>query len=903
MFELGAFAFASPWLLTALASLPILWWLLRFTPPAPKSIRFPAIRLLFGLQSEDETPDSAPLWLVILRLLAAALVILGLAHPLLHPGATLTRQGPVILVIDDGWAAARDWQSRQETADRAIVQADREGRSVIVLTTAATTRGTPPESSGLLRPDRARGIVAAIEPKPWPTDRKSAVAAVESLGVETAAAVYWLSDGLGDDTTTELAERLMRIGPLTVRIPDNGPRILLPPEPGASAFSITVRRTSTEPDIPTAIRALGDDGRLIARQTLAFEPSATKAIATLDLPVEMRNSVARLEIEGETTVAATALLDTRWRRRPVGLVSETPLDEGPTLLSELYYVERALGPYSEIRRGTADELLSESLAVIVLPDGAPIEASAQDRLRAWAAKGGMLLRFAGPRLAQSLDDHLVPVALRRGGRTLGGAMLWTEPARLAPFDESSPFHHLNIPADVTISRQVLAEPSLTLADKTWARLTDGTPLVTADHEGDGWIVLVHTTSNAAWSNLALSGLFVEMLERIVATSRGVAGAGVGDRPLAPLQLLDGFGRPVEAGPATRAITASAFDTARVSPQTPPGLYGDSSTKRALNFGPQAGNIVALDRLPDGAAREGYALTEEVDFKPWLLAAALILLLADALVTLFMRGLLPRPRASTAAVILLAGLSAATHHDARAQDTGDAFALSATLETRLAYVITGDPSVDRASLRGLVGLSEELNRRTAVETAPPIGVDVERQPLVFFPLLYWPITSRQTSLSPDAAAKVNRFLATGGTILFDLQDASSGGGANTGVLRQLTKDIAIPPLTPVPPDHILTKAFYLMQEFPGRWSGGQVWVERAGDRANDGVSSVVVGGNDWSSAWATDERGQPMFAVVPGGARQREMAYRFGINLVMYTLTGNYKSDQVHVPSILERLGN
>ncbi len=52
----------------------------------------------------------------------------------------------------------------------------------------------------------------------------------------------------------------------------------------------------------------------------------------------------------------------------------------------------------------------------------------------------------------------------------------------------------------------------------------------------------------------------------------------------------------------------------------------------------------------------------------------------------------------------------------------------------------------------------------------------------------------------------------------------------------------------------------------------------------------------------DETRKPQFPVVPGGERQREMAYRFGINLLMYVLTGNYKADQVHVPAIMERLG-
>ena len=69
-----------------------------------------------------------------------------------------------------------------------------------------------------------------------------------------------------------------------------------------------------------------------------------------------------------------------------------------------------------------------------------------------------------------------------------------------------------------------------------------------------------------------------------------------------------------------------------------------------------------------------------------------------------------------------------------------------------------------------------------------------------------------------------------------------------------------------------------------------------------MSSIIVGSHDWAAAWAIDDARKPMLPVVPGGERQREMAYRFGINLLMYVLTGNYKADQVHLPAILERLG-
>jgi hypothetical protein len=229
--------------------------------------------------------------------------------------------------------------------------------------------------------------------------------------------------------------------------------------------------------------------------------------------------------------------------------------------------------------------------------------------------------------------------------------------------------------------------------------------------------------------------------------------------------------------------------------------------------------------------------------------------------------------------------------------------------RLAYIQTGNTGVDAVSRAGLDGLTAMLNRRTAAETAEPLAVDIESDDLIFFPLLYWPVTAEQRPPSPAAAERINRYLETGGTVLFDTRDAGEQtpgtygtAGFSEAMLRRLVLGVKIPPLVPVPPEHVLTKSFYLMHEFPGRWNSGQVWIEPVEDRVNDGVASVIIGGNDWAGAWAIDAQGRPAYAVVPGGEPQREQAFRFGINLVMYVLTGNYKSDQVHVPAILERLG-
>jgi Domain of unknown function (DUF4159)/Aerotolerance regulator N-terminal len=904
MLVFGSLAFVSPWLLVALAGLPIIWWLLRVTPPAPRRIAFPAIRLLLGLVPREETPARTPIWLILLRMTLAALVILAVAHPLLNPQARLASSGPIILVVDDGWAAARDWPARQAALIDLLGEADREDRQVVLVTTAPTASDEPPAASTPMRAADARAAIEPLQPKPWLVNRRAALARLEGLSLPDANSAIWLSDGIAaGGGEEELAAYLVKRGSLRYLAAPSAeaPLMLAAGDANAQDVAVVLRSLPTSAPRLYQVRASGEDGRLLARQRATIEPGAKAADVRLALPSELRNRISRIEIEGDQSASSVLLIDERWRRRPVGIVAAANTKAQP-LLGQNYYIERALGPFSEIRRGSAADLLKRELAVLIFSDTGPDSPAEEAAIGKWIEGGGLLLRFAGPHLAEQ-GDHLLPVRLRHGGgRTIGGALSWERPAKLAPFAPDSPFAGLAIPADVTVSRQVLAEPDLDLANKTWARLVDGTPLVTAEKRGQGWIVLVHTTANADWSNLALSGLFLEMLRRIEAMSQGITEAG--EDALAPLETLDGFGRLQRAPSMARPIPGREMATATASPRHPPGFYGTADARRALNLSTGITDLRPIEHLPQGTVRETFAIGREIDLRPPLLTAALLLALADLVIAYALRGLLRRRPARLAALVILVVLGGSSV--ARADD---AFVVQATSELRLAYIQTGNPETDALSRAGLLGLTATLNRRTAVETAEPLAVDLERDELIFFPLLYWPVVSTQAAPSPRAVERINRYLETGGTILFDTRDANDQApGAVGGVtssaqrLRHLVAGIKMPPLVPIPPDHVLTKSFYLLHDFPGRWNVGTLWVEPVEDRINDGVSSVIVGANDWAGAWAVDGQGRAAFAVVPGGEPQREMAMRFGINLVMYVLTGNYKSDQVHVPAILERLG-
>ena len=892
--------FAAPWLLLALLGLPILYWLLRVTPPQPRAQSFPAIELLRDLPVTEESPARTPWWVLLMRLAAAALLILGLARPVWGPGPEAEGQGPLLLVMDDGWAAAPDWAPRMAAGLAALDRAAREGRPAALLATAPAETAAPPRVLGPMPAADLRSRLLVLRPKPWPTEPQAAAQALAEWRAANPGPLSSLhiTDGL---EATALHAALTAAGPLSLMRSQERPRRrLAAPRAEPDRLHVTLRQTPLPIASQAAVLARTADGRALARAVLAFAPGTTEATAALELPLEIRNQVVRLEIENEPGAAAVALLDERFRRRPVGLLPGAEEGADAPLIGDLFYLDRALAPFAEIRRGTLDALLARPIAVLVLADRPVAPGREEQLLSQWVQAGGTLLRFAGSRVAER-PDSLLPVQLR-AERALGGGLTWEQPQSLAGFADTSPFAGLIVPAEVAIERQVLAEPTARLAERSWARLSDGTPLVTAETRGQGRIILFHITATAEWSNLPLSGLFVQMLRRVVALSAGVAGAPEGEAALAPLESLDGFGRAAAPPPGATAIAALALENTLPSPRHPPGWYGipgaDSAYRRALNLGAALSHPQPLAPAPpDARLLPLDSVPTERDLGPWLLAAAMVLLAADLLVSLRLRGLLVwRAAALALAVALPLPLAA------QAQTQPEA---AGALATRLAYVVSGDEALDELQRQGLIGLSDFVNRRTAAALAEPMAVVPGETDLALFPLLYWAISPHAAPPSAAALAALNAFMRHGGIILFDTRDEGSGEGFSPGsraALRRITQGLAIPALAPLAEDHVLRRAFYLLNELPGRFAGGQVWAARDQDRANDSVSPVIIGGHDWAGAWAVDGRGQNLHAAIPGGTRQRILAYRFGVNLVIYALTGNYKGDQVHVPAILERLG-
>ena len=880
--------------------------------------------MLLGLRDRNATPSSAPLWFRLLRLAAVAFIILGFSGPVLNPSSFRLPPGesPVAIVLDGSWAEAEDWGSRIERARSIIREARNASRPVALVLLSDHPGGV----LDIRNPEDWLTELSVLQPNAWEPDESAVAAWLQTVHLE-AFDTFWFTDGLHRPGRDTLIKTLESFGQLKVVEADRNITALRPPSVDSGTATVTVLRSSPGSEEVIDIEAHGTDPAgntvVLERSTSVFGPDDVAASAEFHLRSEIRNRIARFQVVGPST-AGTVIHTAGSLSRPViGLYQGRQSEEGLELLSPLHFLRHAMGTTADLVEGELGSLLARDPHAIVLADVAALSRAETEDLTSWVESGGILLRFAGPRMAMqaevlSDDDPLMPVDLRYGGRSFGGTMTWVNAQGLRPFEPESPFYGLDVPGDVRVRTQVLALPGSLLEERVLASLKDGTPLVTRKYMGAGQVVLFHVNANAEWSDLPLSQLFIDMLERMAV----IAGPGFGS--LEPSDL-DASWRLTQAItydglliPATDLVEVSGQDLVDRgrSPAVPPGLYEHEGRSHILN-------TIAEDRIlqpsvwPSELEVLSLVTEHELQLTGWLLGLAILLIGGEALASLLIVGKLRRHRASASSGTALAALFVLLVPAEPVAETALDLAAMAAGETRLAFVRTGDARADYISEWGLRGLSAALVDRTTIRTAEPVAVAIEEDEIAYFPLLYWPITYDQEIPSEEAASRINRYLRLGGMIVFDTRDADRSAmnavTVNQDRLYEIARVLDLPELEPLPRDHVLTRSFYLLADFPGRHVGGPIVVEATTgmnrDEAllqgtkNDGVTPVVIGGNDWASAWAAGPDGRFLFPIGRDGSgeRQREAALRFGINLVMHALTGNYKSDQLHIYEIMLRL--
>lgn len=637
MLVLGPLGFAAPWVLVALAGLPLLWLILRALPPRPRMVPFAGTGLLDGIRDPYPLARHTPWWLLLLRLLALGALIIGFADPVWKPAPGVAPDRALVVVVDAGWAAAPEWSARVTAATREIARSGAAGHPVALLVADGRNDGELPFAPASDQAARLRAAQPVAWGSRYPADPQAALAGAPPAGVHT----IWFSDGLDHPGREALLQALAARGPVRV-LPPAGPvqslELISDEQPALIYRSLAAPASAVPPD--PVIRAIGPDPQGVQRELARLTPAAPQVRdgtvtrpVPIELPSELRNRITRFEIEGTASAGAVVLADDRVRRRKVALIGQDRMTEGQELLSPLHYLREAIAPGNDLIAGSLDDVLQAGPDVIVMVDQLLTDDS--PRLEEWIHEGGLLIRFSGPRMAADPrlgDDPLLPVRLRQGGRDVGGALGWGEPRTIARFDGSGPFAGLTAPDDVAIRAQLLPQPAPDLDVVTIARLSDQTPLVTREMLGEGQLVLFHTTANAEWGNLPLSGLFVQMLDRLIQGARRTESVRPADDPAAPLfwnaqYLLDGFGRRRDLSDAGADLApVSAADFAQgPGPVAPAGVYMSGERQIALN----AGGALRQPRWP-GAEVGQIGAAAGIGLRKWLILLAAALFALDGL---------------------------------------------------------------------------------------------------------------------------------------------------------------------------------------------------------------------------------------------------------------------------------
>lgn len=888
-------AFLNPPALLALLALPALYLLLRVTPPAPKIVAFPALRLLEGLQPKQNTPSHTPWWILLLRMLMAALLLLALARPVLNPIEATETRGDVLLLVDNGWSAAQNWDDIQGAAENQIKQAARNRQEMWLIFTTADEAGQAPKLLGPLVESEALSQLRAAKPYPWRPDLRSVAQAVATFD----GSVVWFSDGIQHRDYKALKDELEGQNSLNVYAPAQLPLVLKSNGGFQTTPTIQIDGPSgINRDLPVRVQLLGERGTLLDEIAMETAGQRFPMTASFDIPDALQNRVSSFQISGVRGANAKYFLDNVGGPKSVGIVSSAETAQTRQFTEDSFYLRKALEPYATVSQGGLAEILKAEPSVIILPDIGSMSQDDLNALSAWVDDGGLLLRFAGPNMTQvNRQNALTPIPLRPEARNVEGSLSWDKPLKLSPLTPDSPLYGIAFDEEIEVSGQIL--PAITAntddenAAQSWMLLEDGTPLVTAKQQEQGLIVMVHTTASPLWSNLALSGVYVDMLKRIMSfagQSKAISTNQVGQ--LQPVRVMDGFGALQSPGQNVKPLDLASLDEYQPSPDHPPGFYAAAGLQQAFNLGDSIPEIKALAQN-DGLTLQPYGQSYETDLIPNLLTAAFILLIIDALIMIFLSrnfSNIKTPFKKGLAVLLFATCSISS--PASAQE------IKASNDLYLAYIQTGNAEIDNTTRKGLEVLSAALNIRTSAEPAGVLSVDPEKDTLAFFPVIYWPISSSQNKPSAKAVQNLQDYLDHGGTILVDTRQ----GSARSADVQRLLGALNVPPLQEIPEDHVLTRTFYLVDSFPGRFENADLWVEDQNTNNRDGVSSIILGGNDWAGSWSeltVIDRGGRQYMT--GKSERHEMSLRFGVNLVMYALTGNYKTDQVHVPHILERL--
>jgi hypothetical protein len=872
-------------------------------------VKFPS----YVFKGERKAFENAPIAVLLIRIAVLSLIILALAHPVKKTNFNKLSFENALIVVEDGWQNAKNWKQKKSAIKSVLDVAKRNASNVFLMTTAVKKDGSNPVFIGPVLPQKAMKVLKSLKPKNWKSDYSIVEKNIEKLVLEKTlqgnTKVFWLSSNFYGENLQTAMESAQLLGDLELIINEDEQetlKFISSVSRSLNKLEITVKRAKNlKFSESQKIAIFDEDDNALSKEILNFDENKDVANAVFYAPETVLNRAFKIQIISKFPVSSETYLLGDWKKKKtVGIVSYQNQKKQNPLLSKDYYVKKAIEPFAKIKTGSIKELLNSDLSTIVITDG--FEYGEEKGLENFVKNGGTLLCFSKKGLQNS---DLFPVKLKEGLRNMGGEISQEKNQNVADFPEKSLFYGIKNDNQIFVKTQLIAESSIDSNDKTIASLQDGTQLVTARNFGKGRVVFFHISSDASWSNLPLSTMFAQMLERIVLTSKDDFFSINKPIKLSLQNKLSAFAKMKKyKNKKEKKINLSDITSSVSSHNTPAGIYVAGSIKKGVNLCLKNCGLEHLEEIPYGAEVLNLSdIESEFDFSNVLYFLALSLLVFEQFFSLFLKDALPKNKKFFAIVFCFVFMFS---NGVKAENIDYKSAIKAVSKTSVAIVKTGNKTIDEVAQNAFSSLEKEVLLRAGIALGKTAILDVENDELSLYPMVYWAISDAKKMPSEKGIKKINEYIASGGIVWFDTRNFAakvSGSNVNANVnLNNLAQFLSIPAVKKVEKNHAVFNSFYEINSCSGRMEGDGLWLTQNSFNAwqngikNDGVSPIIIGSADWIGAWVKDKKNRPLFSAFDG-EDGRENSFRCGVNIIIYALMGNYNKGKSQIDLILSGL--
>ncbi len=888
--------FANFYALFGLLLTPIIWIIVKAFPPKPKSYNFSSFFLLEKIDYDAPKNQKTPLWLVVFRIFFFILIVLFFSKPFLKNNNSFgdKKYEKYLIVVDTGWSMAKDWNKYKELVQEISQEAEKNKKKILFFHSKLNSY----KDVKTFETNYAfRNYLENLYPLPLQFKEGSLDKLIQDESLFKNSKIFIISSKFDFHNFNSYYKKFSLI-----KNNSNNYYYISPLDTILIINSLKV----TKDKIICEVLRLGENNleqkfflniktvnnEIVYKNKHIMKENENKKIINLSFPTEVFNQIKSIRIVGQNHAGAIYYFDDFSKKKNIAILNDNEFYKESPLLSPVYYIKKSLEAKHNIKIEKIDNIIKQKFSTIIIPETVIIPNEYNKKLNEWLLEGGTLIRFSGERLVEEKSNFLPSQGTYSKIRNIEGQLTINNNLFISDFEKDSIFTGLQIPKDITINKQLIFD-SYPKQINVLAKLNDNTPLVSMKKLGEGKIILFHIGANNNWSNLPISSLFPDMINRVLLFSKNYNSSDL--KNLTLNKEMDGFGNLVLP---KKIITFDSFDklkTLKPSTNNPPGKYENNQISIALNLSTNI-NQQQSEKVYTNIL-SNYSFKNTKDLSSIILKIILTMFILDILLTIMIKNNVNFSKIfakrNNLILIILFFLTLIKLDSVSAN------------ETFLAYIKIENTKINNISENGLETIRNLLTTRTSINPKGVIGLDIKSDHIYRYPFIYWPLTKNLLSIKKPEIIKIKNYLNNGGIFFFDIIGFSRKNlnlkEKKFQEIRNFLNAIGANELSIIPEGHTLTKSFYLLNKFPGKWDNRILFVENSNLQYKDGVSSVILGFNDWAKAWAVDNNNLPLFPVVPGGERQRELSYRFGINIAMYALTGNYKSDQIHSKSILKRL--